>query len=603
MPRYTDESKEKVRDAVDFAELVSARTGELRRSGGDGLMGLCPFHDERSPSFSISPAKKLYHCFGCGEEGDVFKFVMETEGVDFVGALEVLADRTGVELELAEEDPQAAQRRVRDERLMELLERTAAFYVRQLWESTEAAAAREYLLGRGLTEATLRAFRVGWAPSQWDTVFKASVKGGYKAREAYDAGLVQRSQSSGKVYDRFRRRITFPLADHRGRVLGFGARIMDDGATRGPKYLNSPENELFHKGRIVYAADLARSAAAKAGKVIVCEGYTDVLMLHQAGLRNTVACMGTSLTEEQVVALGRMAPTVVLALDADNAGQDAMVRAAKVAGGRKVELRVVQMRAGSDPAEMVVADGPDAMRALVDGAVAFPVFRVRRALDTGENASAEGKDRVIEELRPVFATLGPSVLQDELLRTVADRLDIGVDLVRNLLYGAAGGRRAPAAASGPPRFAPDLYDTADEGGLPPMRSAPSRRASQERMFLAYCLALPAEGQVALAAAGGGEGFSDPATTRAAAWLTGHWAAPTEGLPGDDPELGSLISELVARATVEDVTPARLEAESLQLQLARLERQMAAATGGRAALAKEKQALQARIGDAMARSLG
>src|SRR5215208_4526041 len=222
MPRYTADSRERVRDAVDFIELVGART-ELRRAGARRYTGLCPFHDERTPSFGIDPVEKLYHCFGCGEGGDVFKFVMETEGLDFGAALESLADRAGIELEREAEDPRAAQRRDRESRLLALLERTAAYYVRVLWESREAAGAREYLLGRGLDEATLREFRVGYSPSRWDRVLMASRTAGYTEQELLAAGLASRSRDGTGLFDRFRGRIMFPLADERGRVLGFGA--------------------------------------------------------------------------------------------------------------------------------------------------------------------------------------------------------------------------------------------------------------------------------------------------------------------------------------------------------------------------------------------
>ena len=261
MPRYTDESRERVRDAVDFVELVGART-ELRRAGARRLTGLCPFHEERTPSFGIDPVEKLYHCFGCGAGGDVFSFVMATEGLDFAGALEALAERYGVELEVEDEDPQAAERRRRRERILELLERTAAYYVRVLWESGEAAGAREYLAGRGLREEALREYRVGYAPSAWDRVLVASRRAGYSEEELLAAGLVARGREGNSVYDRFRRRIMFPLCDERGRVLGFGARALlaDD----RPKYLNSSDNSVFHKGELLYGADLARAAAASA---------------------------------------------------------------------------------------------------------------------------------------------------------------------------------------------------------------------------------------------------------------------------------------------------------------------------------------------------
>src|SRR3954452_11971974 len=190
MARYTQESREKVRDAIDFAELVGART-ELRRSGTNRLQGLCPFHEERTPSFGIDPVEKLYHCFGCGTGGDVFSFVMATEGLDFAGALEALAERYGVELERETEDPAEASRRVRRERLLALLERTAAWYVRVLWESAEAAGARDYLAGRGLSKGALREFRVGWAPDAWDRVLGASRRAGFTEAELEAAGLAQ----------------------------------------------------------------------------------------------------------------------------------------------------------------------------------------------------------------------------------------------------------------------------------------------------------------------------------------------------------------------------------------------------------------------------
>src|SRR5919201_3933772 len=356
--RYTDDSRDRVRDAVDMVDLVGSRV-ELRRAGVNRYEGLCPFHDERTPSFGINPAEKLFYCFGCGEGGDAFKFIQLTEGVDFKGAMEQLADRYGVQLEVVEEDPAAAERRRERERLLELLERTAAFYVRYLWDSSEAAGARSYLAGRGLEEATLREFRVGYAPSAWDKVLVASRRAGFTDRDLVAAGLASRSRGEGRTYDRFRRRIMFPLCDSRGRVLGFGARAM--GEDQKPKYLNSSDNAVYHKGRHLFGADIDRAPAAKAGAVIVAEGYTDVIAMHQAGLRHTVGLMGTALTAEQVGELARLAPTVLLALDADAAGQEAMLRAARVAAGRKLALRVVPLPPGSDPAHLVAAEGARAM--------------------------------------------------------------------------------------------------------------------------------------------------------------------------------------------------------------------------------------------------
>ena len=373
MPRYTADSKERVRDAIDFVELVGART-ELRKSGQRRYSGLCPFHDERTPSFGIDPVEKLYHCFGCGEGGDVFKFVMETEGLDFQSALESLAERAGVELEAEEEDPRAAKRRDREGRLLALLERTAAYYVRVLWESKEAADARAYLLGRGLSEGALRQFRVGYSPSAWDTVLNASRRAGYGNEEVFAAGLAVRGRE-GRIYDVFRGKIMFPLADRRGRVRGFGARAMRDG--QGPKYVNTREGEVFTKGRQLFGIDIARAAAAKAGSVVLAEGYTDVIALHQAGFGNAVGVMGTALTAEQAREIGGLASVVLLCLDADAAGQQAAVRAASVLPDR-LELRVVGMPAGSDPADVVGEEGgAERMRGLLEGAVPFARFADR----------------------------------------------------------------------------------------------------------------------------------------------------------------------------------------------------------------------------------
>ena len=244
--------------------------------------------------------------------------------------METLADRFGVKLETEEEDPDAAARRERHDRLYKLLGRAATYYARYLWEAHEAEPARAYLLGRGLEEATLREFRVGYAPSAWDRMLRASRASGYSDEELLAAGLVQRSKNRpGQVYDRFRERIMFPASDPRGRVRGFGARAMRD--NQQPKYLNTSDGVIYHKREVLFGIDLARAAAAKADRMILVEGYTDVLALHQAGITNAVGIMGTALTEEQVGELERISHVLELCLDADRAGQDAMLRAARLA--------------------------------------------------------------------------------------------------------------------------------------------------------------------------------------------------------------------------------------------------------------------------------
>jgi DNA primase len=577
MALYTNESRDRVRDAVDFLELVSAHT-ELRRAGPSRYEGLCPFHDERTPSFGIDPAQKVYHCFGCQASGDVFTFVQEKEGVDFREALELLADRYGVELVRETEDPRAAQRRRARERLLELLDRTTAYYERYLWESKEAARAREYLAGRGLGEEILREFRVGYAPSAWDRVLTASRRGGYSVQELYASGVAQRSRENGQPYDRFRARIMFPLADLRARVLGFGARAMRE--AQQPKYLNTSDNELYHKGRHLYGAHLARAHAAREGQVIVCEGYTDTIALHQAGLRNAVGLMGTALTAEQLGELARMAHTVLLALDADSAGQEAMLRASALAQRRKLALRVVELPAGSDPADLVQSEGADGMRALVERSVPFVRFRVERALAQGDSASAEGRDSIIDALRPVFATLAPSAMRMELVRTVSERLELPQSLAERALAAGSGSGGAGGSGGGR-RRGEDGGDVGRErrgarAGSGEARGGPSpasRGAATERAFLALCIASPGAGAQALAELDVAESFTSDVVRRAAVHLRAHLGDPQSGLPDDDPELSALIAQLAVEAGGEARGAEMLEVQRLQLELARMERQI------------------------------
>jgi DNA primase len=614
MALYTADSKDRVRDAVDMVELVSTRT-ELRRAGPTSYEGLCPFHDERTPSFSVEPLKKVYYCFGCEASGDAFTFVQETEGVDFKGALELLADRYGVELELEREDPRETERRQRRERLLELLGRTAAFYERHLWESKEASHAREYLRGRGLGEEVLREFRVGYAPSAWDSVLLAARRGGFSEEDLYATGLAQRSQERGRsAYDRFRSRIMFPLCDIRGRVLGFGARSLrgthgeatsdrERSGPRTPKYLNTADNSIYHKGMHLYGAHLARPAAARAGEVILCEGYTDVIALRQAGLANAVGLMGTALTGEQVAELARMAQTVLLALDADSAGQEAMLRASRLAARQRLELRVVGMPGGMDPAELVQSGGAEAVREAVAASVPFVRFRVARALDGGEDASPEGRDRILGELRPIFATLPPSAMRMELTQLVAGRLDLPQSLAESLLAeapgarglgagegagpvaaGDGGGGEGRVASTGPPRA---REGRAREGSARESGARLARRQETERTFLALCIASPEDGARALGALDPEEHFTGKRLRRAAAHLReGRLAEPMAGIDEQDAELTAVLAELVVQAGREFPVPAMLEVQRMQLELARLDRRIRGARGAQSGDAEE-----------------
>ena len=563
MTRYTPDSRDRVFDAVDMVALVSSRT-DLRRAGVDSYFGLCPFHDERTPSFHVRPDEKHYHCLGCQASGDPFAFVMETEGLDFKQALEILADRFGVKLETEAEDPEAASRRQRRDRLQSLLGRAASYYSRYLWEAREASPARQYLLGRGFSEETLGDFRVGYAPSAWDRMLLASRTAGFSGEELLAVGLAGRSRSRpGQIFDRFRGRIMFPSCDARGKVLGFGARAMRE--NQPPKYLNTADGEIYHKRSQLFGIDRARPDAARAGRMILVEGYTDVLALHQAGLGNAVGIMGTALTEEQVAELERTVKVLELCLDADRAGQDAMLRAARLAAGRKLELRVVPLPEGTDPAELIERDGVEALQARVESSVPFVVFHVERILDRGELRSAEGRDRALAELQPVLAELPASVVRDDLVKRVAGRLELS----ERQLAALVGAR--PAAGSG--------NSGSGAGARRAALPAIDQEIRAERAFLALCIALPAEGRAVLSEIDPDELLLSGLMRRAARHLVNRTGAPLSDLPAEDEELARTVAELVelsGRGT--GASPAQLAHARLVLELGRLDRAIRRARG-------------------------
>ncbi len=590
MARYTQDSIERLREAVDMVAEVSRHT-DLRRVGGRYL-GLCPFHEERTPSFSVDPEKGLYHCFGCQKGGDAIRLVQELDALDFPDAVEQLAERYGVELAREREDPREEERRRRRARLLTLLDRTASFYSSYLWDSAEAARARKYLVGRGLSEELLRDFRVGYAPKAWDRVLVGARRDGFSAEELQAAGLAQRARN-GNVLDRFRERITFPLADSRGRVLGFGARAMRD--EQGAKYINTSENELYHKGRQLFGIDRARSAIAKAGRAVVVEGYTDVLALHGAGMEESVGIMGTALTHEQLAELARAVGgdgAVLLALDADSSGRQAMLRAARIAEERDIRLRVVEMPEGKDPADLVMADGAEALRTRLGDAISVLEFEVGRALADGDIESPEGRDRILMATKTLIAAAPErSATRDHLVRVVSDRLDVPADYVAATAERAP--RAEPAATQGP---RPD----AGQGAAP---AAGAAAVGAEQAYLALCLASGPAGRDALAELSDAH-LSSAAMRRARDHLHEHFDDPLEGLPQEDAELAALVAGIAIRADEEGAASAdALRMSFLQLELRHLDREVRRARsdgdlGRQGELAEARQQVRTEMNAAM-----
>ena len=553
-------SIEQVVAAADMVEVVGQYT-DLKKAGAN-FSGRCPFHEERTPSFSVNPAEKLYYCFGCGAGGNLIGFVMAKENMDFPEAVEYLADKYGIALEYEESNAHGDAERRRRERLRALLEQATVYYERVYREAKAAAPAREYLARRGLSDETCRAFRLGYSLPGWERLREAALAKGFGEQDLLDAGLVIPGKS-GRPYDRFRGRIMFPLGDERGRTLGFGARTLGD---EKPKYLNSPETPLYHKSEALFGLDKAKAAARQQDRVYVVEGYTDVMALAQAGVANVVASMGTALTEQQLGRLSRLTRNLYLCFDADAAGIGAMQRALTLGRRMNLSLHVVRIPDGLDPADFVLAGaGGDGFRALAAEAQTLLQFHVRLALATHDLDRPDGRARAFARLREVLSEAATPMERDDELRYVADKLQLSAESVRYLLSGS--GRPAAGAAGGE--------------GAPSRRGGPAVASGGahelEVRFLAGCLAQPGPGREALV--GVDEGFFATAETRAAlhrvkARLAAEEAGNTlqsaedQGPAGDGAEA---FAEVIVRAGRERFTATVVEELFLRLQEAQVGR--------------------------------
>ena len=413
--RIKQSSVDEVKAAADMVAVVSAVT-PLRRAGAR-WSGRCPFHEERTPSFSVNAQDKLFYCFGCGKGGDLVSFVMETERVDFAGAIEALAGRFNVPLEYEEASPHVEQQRRRRDRLLSLLDRAASFYERYLWDSPAGGQARDYLAGRGLREEVCREYRLGLALGG-TTLARRALADGFSREELSAAGLLGRQGS-----DYFQRRLLFPLADARGRVRGFQARKLREDDPLKAKYVNSPEGELFRKGDLLYGLDRARAVIAKQDRAVIVEGNTDVLALRQAGVEPVVASMGTALTDRQLRELGRLTKRLWLCFDGDAAGEAATLRGMELAADQGFVVRVVTLPPGLDPAD--VAEG---FETFVQGAVTYARHRAKVILD--QPLTKDEKLGLIRELAQRFDRSSLDWL--DAIQYAADRLSIPREVVASV---------------------------------------------------------------------------------------------------------------------------------------------------------------------------
>ncbi|MDF1596813.1 MAG: DNA primase [Acidimicrobiia bacterium] len=443
---------ERVRSATNIVDLVDSVTTVRKR--GRAVKAICPFHQEKTASMSIDVARGLYHCFGCGAGGDVFKFVQETQALDFSEAVEHLAARSGITLRI---DKEAARQRGERQALIEAIEKAVEFFHDRLKNAPDAASARKYLRGRGYDGEVVDRFQIGYSPAEtWDALVRYLSGKGVNEKTMLDAGLAARNQRGG-LRDWFRGRVMFPINDISGSPVGFGARLLDG---EGPKYLNSPETRIYRKAQLLYGLDLAKAAITRSGYSLVVEGYTDVIGLHLADLPVAVATCGTALGEEHFDLLRRFSERIVLAFDADEAGVGAALRGDELSTPADLDLdvRVAVMPSGADPADMVQSGRLDELRQAVEASRPLLEFRIDRELEHHNIGEAEGRARAVRSAAMLIARQSDEIVRSEYARRVARATGVDLGAVLKavqeaLRSGGHPGRRSesPGPPSAPPR--------------------------------------------------------------------------------------------------------------------------------------------------------
>lgn len=389
-------SIEHLRNSIDIADVVGAYVS-LKRSGSS-LVGLCPFHDDKSPSMHVSTSRGLYHCFSCGAGGDAIKFVMEYEKLSYPQAIEKLASMFGIQLEYRNEKTQK-----KDNSLKEILELLNNYYKTELFNPANAAALA-YLKERALSPAMIEKFELGWAPPSQNTI-NLLQKNEIEAIKAFNAGVIKNGERG--VYASFSNRITFPIYNHIGSIVGFGGRTISD---HPAKYINSPQSEIFDKSRVLYGYDKARAAIFKSGEVIICEGYMDCIMLHQAGFFNAVAVLGTALTPKHLPLLKKENIKVILSFDSDTAGQNAALRSAELLSRSSIDGKVVLIEGGKDPAELVAANRQSELASLYKGGVELVEFVLRKKAAAMSTHTPMDKVKALDVFREYLGALRPEIM-------------------------------------------------------------------------------------------------------------------------------------------------------------------------------------------------
>ena len=426
--RYSDELLEEIRSRNDIIDVISQYV-TLKRSGRN-YFGLCPFHNEKSPSFSVSPDKQIFHCFGCGVGGNVFTFLTKIEGISFIEAVQTLAERSNIQLPTLENTLDSAKEELKA-KVLKVNEFTAQYYHENLYKP-ESKIAQEYIKKRKLSNETLKSFRLGFS-GRFDELYHALKKEGFQDAEILESGLVNRNDN-GRYIDRYRNRLMFPICDARGRVIAFGGRVLDDSK---PKYINSPENLVYSKGRNLFGLNVAKKGDTK--KLLIVEGYMDVISLHQRGITNVVAPLGTALTEQQGWLLRKNAEQIILSFDSDEAGLTAKIRALDILQNMGCDIRVLQMEGAKDPDEYIIKYGNARFQTLIDKALSVIEFKVKILKQNLNLDITNDKIKFLNEIAKLISKVDNTIEKEVYIEKISKEYQISKEAiyaeVNKLAYG------------------------------------------------------------------------------------------------------------------------------------------------------------------------
>ena len=418
MARYSDEVINDVRQSNDIVDVISQYV-HLKRSGRN-FFGLCPFHNEKSPSFSVSPDKQIFHCFGCGVGGNVFSFITQIEGINFVEAVQMLAERANIQLPTLQDNGDS-QREELKAKVYKVNEFTAEFYHQNLYKP-QAKMAQEYVKKRQLSNETLKSFKIGFS-GKFDELYQELKKQGFGEREILESGLVNKNER-GQYIDRYRNRLMFPICDARGKVIAFGGRVLDDSK---PKYINSPENVVYSKGRNLFGLNVAKKGDLK--RILIVEGYMDVISLHQRGITNVVAPLGTALTEQQGWLLRKNSEQIILSFDSDEAGLKAKLRALDILQNMGCDLRILQMEGAKDPDEYIIKYGNARFNNLVDKALSIIEFKVKILKKDLNLENTNDKIKFLNEIAKLISNVNNTIEREVYVEKIAKEYDISKEAI------------------------------------------------------------------------------------------------------------------------------------------------------------------------------